>query len=155
MGRINSWYMAFNVANDRPLVGGGFELYTPKTFARYAPDPEAIHAAHSIYFQMLGEHGYVGLLLFLAIGIGGWLNAGRIVKITRDNPDLKWDGDFARAIQVSLIGYAVGGLFVNIGYWEIQYYEIIGVMVVSNLLKQPKAGLVMRAQSQQTNPIRS
>jgi putative inorganic carbon (hco3(-)) transporter len=155
MGRINSWYMAFNVANDRPLVGGGFELYTPKTFARYAPDPEAIHAAHSIYFQMLGEHGYVGLLLFLAIGIGGWLNAGRIVKITRDNPDLKWDGDFARAIQVSLIGYAVGGLFVNIGYWEIQYYEIIGVMVVSNLLKQPKPGLVMRAQSQQTNPIRS
>ena len=64
MGRINSWHMAFNVANDRPLVGGGFELYTPKTFARYAPNPEAIHSAHSVYFQILGEHGYVGFADF-------------------------------------------------------------------------------------------
>src|SRR5262249_48719947 len=70
MGRINAWWMAFNVANDRPLIGGGFHLGTPEVFERYAPVPEDIHEAHSIFFQVLGEHGYVGLALFLTVG---WL----------------------------------------------------------------------------------
>lgn len=155
LGRINAWHMAFNVANDRPLVGGGFELYTPKTFARYAPDPTDVHAAHSIYFQMLGEHGYVGLVLFLSIGFVGWLNASRIIKLGRQNPDNKWDADLARAVQVSLIGYGVGGLFVNIGYWEIQYYEIVGLMVIYNLMKPAKAGPVVRERAHPAFPMRS
>ena len=155
MGRINAWTMAFNVANDRPLVGGGFELYTPRTFAKYAPDPNDVHAAHSIYFQILGEHGYVGLVLFLTIGFVAWSNGSRVIRISRLDADKKWAGDLARAIQVSLIGYAVGGAFVNIGYWEIQYYEIIGLMAIHNLLKQPKTGPIMRAKGQQANPVRS
>lgn len=126
--------MAINVANDRPLVGGGFELYTRRVFAKYAPDPLDVHAAHSIYFQILGEHGYVGLALFLAIGFVGWLNASRIIKMSRSNAEHAWAGELARMIQVSLIGYAVGGLFVNIGYWENLYYEILAIMVVHNIL---------------------
>ena len=155
MGRINAWTMAFNVANDRPLVGGGFELYTPRTFAKYAPDPNDVHAAHSIYFQILGEHGYVGLVLFLTIGFVAWSNGSRVIRISRLDADKKWAGDLARAIQVSLIGYAVGGAFVNIGYWEIPYYEIIGLMAIHNLLKQPKSGPIMRAKDQQANPVGS
>lgn len=154
-GRINAWHMAFNVANDRPLVGGGFELYTPKTFARYAPNPEAIHSAHSVYFQILGEHGYVGLLILLSIGIGGWLKASRIIKISRENPAYQWEGGLARAIQVSLIGYGFGGLFVNIGYWEIQYYEIIAVMAMLGYLEQPKRGPIIQTRAQQADFIRS
>jgi len=137
MGRINAWTMAINVAKERPLVGGGFELYTPRTFSKYAPDPLDVHAAHSIYFQMLGEHGYVGLLLFLSIGFVAWSLARRIIKLSKTQPENAWAGQLARAIQVSLIGYAVGGAFINIGYWEIQYYEIIALMVVYGLLKPP------------------
>lgn len=137
MGRINAWVMAFNVANDRPLVGGGFELYNARTFAIYAPDPTAVHAAHSIYFQILGEHGYVGLMLFLAIGFTAWSTARRIIKISHSKPEDPWAGHLARAIQVSLLGYAIGGAFINIGYWEIQYYEIIALMAVYGLLKPP------------------
>src|SRR6185295_1803697 len=72
MGRLNAWRMAFNLAQDRPLVGGGFEIYTQEVFARYAPDPTDVHAAHSIYFQMLGEHGFVGLSLFLLLWLLLW-----------------------------------------------------------------------------------
>ena len=63
MGRINAWTMALNLAKDN-FFGGGFSIYESAVFARYAPDPEA-RAAHSIYFQVLGEHGFVGLFLFL------------------------------------------------------------------------------------------
>ena len=143
MGRLNSWYTAVNIANDRPLIGGGFEPYTLEVFAKYAPNPLDVHSAHSIYFQMLGEHGYIGLALFLAIGFVAWTTANRIIKRSRVSPDNAWAGSLAQAIKVSLIGYAVGGAFVNIGYWEIQYYEIVALMVVNALLKVPNAKPVL------------
>ena len=86
MGRINTWTMAYNLANARPIVGGGFEMYTRRTFQEYAPNPEDVHSAHSIYFQMLGEHGYVGLALFLALGCMGWITARRVIARSRDAP---------------------------------------------------------------------
>ena len=139
--RLNSWAMAFNLANDRPLVGGGFEPYTSRVFAKYAPDPLNLQAAHSIYFQMLGEHGYVGLVLFLLLGIASWIMARRILRASRDRPDYSWAGNLARAMQVSFIGFTVGGAFVNIAYWEVVYFEIVILMGVYNLVRElaPKA----------------
>jgi probable O-glycosylation ligase (exosortase A-associated) len=133
MGRLNTWHMLFNLANDRPLVGGGFEPYTARTFARYGPDPNAVHSAHSIYFQMLGEHGYVGLGLFIVLGIACWTASRGLIRASRDHPDLVWAGDLARAVQVSLVGFAVGGAFVNIAYWELLYYIIVVLMAARHL----------------------
>jgi probable O-glycosylation ligase (exosortase A-associated) len=137
MGRINAWKTAINIANDRPLVGGGFELYSQATFARYAPDPEDVHAAHSVYFQMLGEHGYVGLLIFLSLGLAAWNTARRTIAIARTKPEHAWAGQLASAFQVSLVGFAVGGMFVNIGYWDMIYYEIVIAVVACRLASAP------------------
>jgi len=134
MGRINSWTMAYNLANARPIVGGGFEIYTRRVFQEYAPNPEDVHSAHSIYFQMLGEHGYVGLLLFLALGLMGWVTARRVIARSRDVPENAWAGHLARSIQVSLIGFGVGGAFVNISYWELQYYELVLLVAAYKLV---------------------
>lgn len=139
MGRINSWKTAVNIANDRPLVGGGFELYSAKTFARYAPNPEDVHSAHSVYFQMLGEHGYVGLLIFLSIGVASWFTARRTIALSKGREDLKWAEHLARAIQVSLVGFAVGGAFVNIGYWDLIYYEVVILVAACRLAAAPRS----------------
>ena len=82
MGRINAWHMAFNLAKDRPL-GGGFDAFQWDMFAIYAPDPDNVHDSHSIYFEVLGEHGFVGLGLFLALGLMTWFTASWIVKRAR------------------------------------------------------------------------
>ena len=145
MGRINAWKTAINIANDRPLVGGGFELYTAETFSRYSPDPEDIHSAHSIYFQMLGEHGYVGLLIFLGLFAAAWVTARRIIALSRHRQDLDWAENFARAFQVSLVGYAVGGCFVNIGYWDLVYYEIVIVTVAYRLASEAEKPAISAA----------
>jgi len=133
MGRVRTWETLFNLANDRPLVGGGFEPYTPRTFEKYGPGPGTVHSAHSIYFQMLCEPGYVGLGLFLALLIACWRLSGRLVRASRDRPDLLWADNLARATQVSLVGFAVGGTFVNIAYWELPYYEMIILMAAHRL----------------------
>ena len=133
MGRLYTWHTLFNLANDRPLVGGGFEPYSQRTFAMYAPHPGGVHAAHSIYFQMLGEHGYVGLGLLLALGIAVWRLSAKLIHAGGDRPDLVCAVNLARASQVRLVGFAFGGTFVNITYWELPYYEIIILMAAHRL----------------------
>ncbi len=65
-GRINAWTFAVHLAADYPITGGGFQTFTVPLFLLYAPDPTDIHGAHSVYFSILGEHGYPGLALFCA-----------------------------------------------------------------------------------------
>ncbi|PHV04486.1 putative O-glycosylation ligase, exosortase A system-associated [Janthinobacterium sp. BJB412] len=127
MGRINAWRMATNLALDRPLVGGGFEIYDPGVFLRYAPVPEDVHAAHSIYFQILGEHGFVGLLLYLTLGALSWREGSRVVRLARTLPQLAWASNLARMLQVSLLGFAVGGAFLSLAYFDVPYYLMVAL----------------------------
>jgi putative inorganic carbon (HCO3(-)) transporter len=86
---------------------------------------------------MLGEHGYVGLLLFVGLGVVGWMNSRRIIRYARNKPEYVWAADLARAVQVSLIGFAAGGMFVNIAYWELQYCEVIALMLAWAIISKP------------------
>ncbi|MBS0354850.1 MAG: putative O-glycosylation ligase, exosortase A system-associated [Proteobacteria bacterium] len=129
MGRINAWHLAVNIANHR-LTGAGFEAYTPETFAWYAPNPVDIHVAHSIYFSVLAEHGYIGLFLFLGVWMSSLGIASRIRKETRHDPELLWLFHLAGMCQVSLIGYAVGGAFLSLAYFDLPY-NIMVILVTS------------------------
>jgi len=132
-GRFNAWWMAYNLVKDRPLTGGGFEIITPELFQRYAPNPTDVHAAHSIYFQALGEHGFVGLGLYLLLGLMIWRTGSWIVRNTAKHPEYRWATDLATMIQVSLIGFAVGGTFLSLLYFDVPYY-LMAAMVVTRVL---------------------
>ncbi|MFT4173279.1 MAG: putative O-glycosylation ligase, exosortase A system-associated [Rhodocyclaceae bacterium] len=125
MGRINAWTMAWNLAVDRFPVGGGFAIYEPDVFMRYAPDPGSIHAAHSIYFQVLGEHGFIGLFLMLAMWLCVWFNFGWLRKHARANPATAWAADLGAMGQVALVGYAVGGAFLSLAYFDLPYNILV------------------------------
>ena len=135
MGRINAWQMATHLANDRPL-GGGFYIYTNEIFARYAPVPDDIHAAHSIYFQVLGEHGYFGLILFLSVGFFTFRTAYRIRRVARDREDARWLYHLAGMMQVSMIGYAVGGAFLSLAYFDLPYNVLVIIVAGERWLKE-------------------
>jgi putative inorganic carbon (HCO3(-)) transporter len=139
LARINSWWTAWNLAVDRFPIGGGFAMYTPDVFALYAPHPEIVFVAHSIYFQILGEHGFVGLALFLAVFGLSWLNGSWIVRNTNGRPDLAWAQDLAAMCQVGLIGYAVGGAFLSLTYFDLPYYIVISLIVLRILVKRELA----------------
>lgn len=132
MGRINVWKTAINIANDR-LTGAGFDYYGRPIFQRYAPDPDDIHSAHSIYFQALGEHGWLGLLLFAGIWLYVWLVCRQVIRRSKSLPNTHEQALLARMIQVSLVGFAVGGAFVNIGNWDMVYYLAISTLATTRL----------------------
>lgn len=129
MQRLNSWETAINVANDR-LTGAGFAIATAEIFARYSPNKNWVFTAHSIYFQVLGEQGYIGLILFLGMGAVSFWNAQRLRGRTLANPDTAWLHELAGMIQVSMVGYAVGGAFLSLAYFDLPYYIMV-ILVAS------------------------
>lgn len=144
MGRINSWHFAANVAKDN-ILGGGYRVFTPRMFLVYAPEPRTFFDAHSIYFQVLGEHGYIGLTLFLLLMLFAWRTGSRILKFCKNKEDLKWASDLAAMCQVSIIGYAVSGAFLTLAYYDL-YYGIVALLV---LLEK----LVLQTQSKSAKDI--
>jgi hypothetical protein len=46
----------------------------------------------------------------------------------------KWASDLAAMIQVSLIGYAVGGAFLGLAYFDLPYHLMIIVLLAANSL---------------------
>jgi len=133
MGRINAWWFAFNLANDHPIVGGGLQTFTPELFAVYAPIPSRFHDAHSIFFEVLAEQGYVGLVLFVTMGLLTLLLAGRTIRMARGRDDLRWAALLAGMLQVSLVGYAVGGLFLGLAYFDLPY-SLLALVVTTNVV---------------------
>lgn len=136
MGRINAWIMAYNLALDDPITGGGFITWTPAAFALYAPNPTDIHAAHSIYFQVLGEHGFVGLALYLSLAFLTWRRASWIRRTCRQREDLAWAAELASMIQVSLVGFGVGGAFLSLAYFDIPYYVMAMVVILGRIVEE-------------------
>jgi probable O-glycosylation ligase (exosortase A-associated) len=145
-GRVNAWWTAFNVAKARPLVGGGFETFQPDVFKAYAPDPDNVHDVHSIYFEVLGEHGFVGFGLFILLAWLTWRKGAQIIQKTSKDPERRWAADLARMLQVSMIGFASAGAFLGLSNFDL-YYHLIAMMVITGVvaLKQPAASSTVEA----------
>ena len=132
LGRINAWWTAFNVAKSN-VTGGGFEMFRPHTFRRYAPEPGRVHDVHSIYFEVMGEHGFPGFFMFMSLMGLTWFKASGIIRACKKDPNNKWASDLAAMIQVSMIGYAAGGAFLGLAYFD-YYYHLIALVVITWIL---------------------
>lgn len=128
MGRINAWWMAWNIAKDN-FFGAGFAVAYADVCGRYSPLIGECRAAHSIYFMVLGEHGFVGLFLFLLMWIFAWGSAGRLRVQGRKLPETIWLSHLGAMCQVSLAGYAVGGAFLSLSYYDLPYNILILVVL--------------------------
>jgi probable O-glycosylation ligase (exosortase A-associated) len=134
MGRVSMWKFSSNVTKDHPIEGGGFNVFYLRYLGpMYMPSGWKQRAPHSIYFEVLGEHGYVGLLLFLTMLFTGWFSGGANAKRFRKYEETKWIADLSVATQLSLVGYAVGGLTVNIAIFDL-FYHLLIVLVICRVV---------------------
>lgn len=135
MGRVNAWHYSFNVANDR-LTGAGFDSWSLLTFAQYAPDPSTVQAAHSIYFSVLADHGWIGLLLWLGILVAAWRSNSWIIRNAKNNNKLGWAVDLARMLQVSMVSYGSAGAFLSLAYFDLPWHIIAIIILVKEIVKK-------------------
>jgi probable O-glycosylation ligase (exosortase A-associated) len=140
--RLNSWWVAYNLAKDSPVLGGGFRTFSFEIYQAYIPGyayASLQHDAHSIYLQVLGEHGFPGLALYLALIISTLLSLRSLVRSTRNRPHQEWIGDCARMIQVSLAAYLVSGTFLSMSYFDLFYHLVAITVLLKVFAAQPVA----------------
>lgn len=128
--RIEMWKFAYNLALDRPL-GGGFNISNQyQLYDRYGVDISIVETArsfHSSYFEVLGQHGFVGLIFFLGVGLSLFWSCGRVMA-TYHSATAR---NFSSAVRISLVGYAAGGAFVNKAFeWPITF-QLLGLFLAA------------------------
>jgi len=147
-GRLDAWEFAYNIAAANPLTGGGFECFRRWLFNIYAPG-NMVHDAHSIYFEILGEHGFIGLGMFLILGLFCLLSARTMIKDAERIEGLEWMKHLASMMQVSLIGYAATGTFLGLAYFDL-YYMLVAILVVTKKLLDQELTSYNRSQISNT-----
>ena len=150
--RIETWTMLWNLAVDRPLTGGGFETYSKWIFQKYNPSYDRTHAAHSIYFQVLGEHGFLGLGLFLLFWLLVWRMCSQVAAASKGDPAHQWAYRLAQMLKVSIVAYLVGGAFQNLAYWDVPYYLFVAIAVARWSLSSSKLEVSTVASAQPAAP---
>lgn len=116
-GRMGAWQYGFELFGRKPIAGGGFGVF----------DYGYGKASHNSFIEMLGEHGAVGLGIFVALLVACASITFWIRRATKYRPDLAWASELALMLQIILVGYGVGSLTINHAVFPL-LYGIIGIL---------------------------
>ena len=133
-GRLMAWRVAYLYASDHFPFGAGF--YGPQlgaVFHSYFPNA-FLHAAHSIYFQVLGEHGFIGLGIYLLLIAATFATCTQTIRRSRKDPALQWAKDLAVALQASLLVFCISGAALSMAYYDLFVIEIAMLIPLRELV---------------------
>ncbi|MGE4046130.1 MAG: putative O-glycosylation ligase, exosortase A system-associated, partial [Acetobacteraceae bacterium] len=142
LGRILVWQWTLEFAAANPL-GGGFNSFIINHITYPGGTMQFGKAFHSIYFEMLGEHGWPGLIMFLTIVASTMLSLRRLKKRIKGHPDALWCSELANALQVSIFVFMSAGAFVGIAF-QPMFWHMIALSVSLR-------AYVIRIEQQQTS----
>ncbi len=145
--RIAVWAWTWEYVKEHPM-GGGFDVYRQNRIrydiAQKADSDEVIsvdmpavkevvdegRAFHSSYFEMLGEQGFPGLIIWLMIQLGGVWRMEVLQRLyrKRNREDEGWVAPLANALQNAQIIYLVGSLFVGIAF-QAFFFMLIALQI--------------------------
>lgn len=130
--RVEVWKWTLAYLKEHPL-GGGFDAYRSNSFTYDAVRTEGPkndqrivreritekeRAYHSAYFEVLGEQGWPGLILWSLLHGTTLLSTQRIRKRYRGttDPEWVWVAPLALALQQGHLVYLLGAVFIGIAY---------------------------------------
>lgn len=145
MGRVIAWKLSFIMAMDHPFFGGGFKALEQlpiwrslaADFFSYPwfytgdaiPNLNNSKAAHSIYFQVLGDHGFAGLAIYISFLFSAFWKAGRLASTARRRAAPAWFITLATMLQLTIFSFALGGSALSFAYFDL-IFAIIGIVIV-------------------------
>jgi probable O-glycosylation ligase (exosortase A-associated) len=131
LGRFQAWTVGYNLAMDRPLTGGGFRAYLNESVWKTYHPGEYIDSrdSHSLYFEVLGEHGVLGFALYLALLVATVVSLSRIRRRWRKHPEHQWLARYAEMIQLSLYPFLIAGAFLGVAYFDL-YFHLVAITIV-------------------------
>ncbi len=138
--RVAVWMDTIDYVKDNPM-GGGFDAYLGNelryktrqavatgdtTTIEYVEVVDKARAYHSAYFEVLGEQGWLGAALWLAIQLLGLIQLEMVRWRLRRSTDPidRANASLANALQIAHVVYLVGALFVGIAYQPFIFYLV-------------------------------
>ncbi|MBV8060416.1 MAG: putative O-glycosylation ligase, exosortase A system-associated [Alphaproteobacteria bacterium] len=153
LGRVLAWKHSAAIGFDHPFVGGGFRavqdravwdrydvshgIFSSISTAQVEATLQFAKAAHSIYFEVLGDQGVLGLMIFVMIFVVA-LVTGRHVRMNSNKKGQIWIADLAGCISVSLVVYLVGGALLSAAYFELPYILCMILFALRNVSANEK-----------------
>ena len=144
--RTEVWAWTLDFVADHPLGGGfrtsrltNFSVSVPirgadGTISGYKVVEQRARAFHSSYFEVLGEHGWPGLFIYISIIVASLVKLARLRgRYTKGPPEDAWVRDLSQALFRAILIYAVGGLFVGLAF-QTTLYMFIGLGVATTQL---------------------
>lgn len=142
--RVAVWQWTIDYAREKPL-GGGFDAYRGNRFAYVMPVKQVDgnttsvtfqevvdegRAYHSSIFEMLGEQGWPGLVMWLALHALGLWQMERIQRRWRgaEAEAERWIAPLAAALQMGALIYLVGATFQGIAYQPVMLM-LVGLQI--------------------------
>lgn len=182
--RMQVWEWTLDYASENPL-GGGFDSYRANSFTytmpvreqngnttttQYREITDEGRAFHSSFFELLGEQGYPGLILWLLLhGLGVWQMEKTYRRWKGKTEESEaWISPLAAALQIASLIYLVGATFQGIGYQPVMLMIVglqIGLysyvtrldsakreLVADSVSHRPKGRTARRASSRKSRP---
>lgn len=151
-GRLIAWKLSILLAIQSPIWGAGFDSVAVRSvwtgvlqywdLVSFIPSnfPEKGHVAHSIYFQVLGDIGFVGFFLFFGIIATCYFRFKRYSRQS-DNDELKWLYEVSTYLRLSLVCYFVAGAALSVAYNEMTMLMVALAIVFNRIIQKhsPKA----------------
>jgi probable O-glycosylation ligase (exosortase A-associated) len=141
--RLVAWGGGWNLAMEYPLTGGGFDVYTDAgIFPSFVPRnlrgklygiSGGLHSSHSVYFELLGEQGFVGLGLFILLIISCYGTLRRLRKESRAHSILDWVEPYTHMFEVTILAFLVNGITLGRAYFDF-LYQIVALVIVLKIL---------------------
>jgi probable O-glycosylation ligase (exosortase A-associated) len=149
--RLNAWTYARALAADYPITGGGFATFTEELYQRYWPGQIGnIYGPHSVYFQVLAEHGYVGLGLYLLLVLACFAATRRLRKTARTRSDNEI-ALYAQMFEFSLLGFLISGIFLGRAYFDYFFTIVACVAILKRVARDRWAATTEAARVSETS----
>src|SRR6185312_15427124 len=114
----------WNMVKDYPVTGGGLEAYPDVVVFRHyqteeMPGGRESEGPHSIYFQVLGEQGFVGLGLFIFLLGSCLFSLHRVRRQARRISRRHWAIPYTRMFEISIAAFVISGAFLGRAYFDL------------------------------------
>lgn len=134
ISRFWNWEFCTRAGLAHPLHGAGSDFYSPEAYLLYYPEflerwPGKVWSCHSMWFTVFGEHGFLGLIVWLLLVVSCFVSLRRLRASLSVAENTSWIGNCAQTLEASLVGFLVAGSFFDALYFDM-FYEIVGIIVI-------------------------
>ena len=139
--RFWNWEFCARVGISNPLTGGGFQFYSPELYAQYFPEfterwgAGKVWSCHNMWLTIWSEHGILAFLVWLRLFGFALLSLLKLRATEERNVGLTWVVEFSDMATVSLLGFMLMGVFLDVAYYE-GFYVLLGLIIIVKNLKR-------------------